>query len=351
MKRVQSLGLTFLFLFLSTGLFAQEKEKKETKLFEEDQPLPVKLHLSFKKLKKESNDSTYIPVAFSYKNEEGSWVELDAGIKKRGAFRLANCYFPPIKVKIPKKKAKGTPFRSDRKLKIVLPCQRDKNNNDNIIKEYWAYQLYEILSPYHFRTRLLDVELTEERGKKVITHQLKGLVIEHIDEVAKRYDAKEHRRGVPDEYHDPEAALRHNYFQYMIGNWDFHTQQPHNVKLIYKDNTTIPIPYDFDLCGLVNPKYAFVPDWLNKQTGIEHVTQRVYRGHKRPEGSCTLVRDEFLAKRDEIKALAARMEKHFEDPMMYQTAVEYLDEFYSILTNPKMYDRLILTEASLEEEP
>lgn len=154
-------------------------------------------------------------------------------------------FFPPIKVKIPKKKAKGTPFRSDRKLKIVLPCQRDKNNNDNII---------------------------------------------------------------------------------------------------------IPAPYEFNFCGLVNPKYAFVPDWLNKQTGIEHVTQRVYRGHKRPEGSCTLVRDEFLAKKDEIMALAARMENHFKEPMMYQTAVEYLDEFYSILTNPKMYDRLILTEASLEEE-
>lgn len=350
MKRTYQ-PLQYLLLFLlSAGIFAQEVEKKPLKLFKDETPLPVKLHLSFKKLKKESNDSTYIPVSFSYKDDQGDWVALDAGIKKRGAFRLENCYFPPIKIKIPKKKAKGTPFRSDRKLKIVLPCQRDKNNNDVIVKEYWAYQLYEILSPYHFRTRLLDVELTEERGKKVITHKLKGLVIEHIDEVAKRYDAKEHRRGVPQEYHDAAASLRHDYFQYMIGNWDFHTQQPHNVKLIYKDNTTIPIPYDFDLCGLVNPKYAFVPDWLNKQTGIEHVTQRVYRGNPRPEGSCTEIRKEFLDKREEVRALAVRMEKHFEDPMLYNKAIDYLDDFYRILNNPKLYDKLILAEAALEEQ-
>ena len=337
-----------LFLFVG-GIFAQETETKVPKIFKSDEPLPVRLTLSFKKLKKQTNDSTYIPVSFAYKDHLGEWVELEANIKKRGAFRLDNCYFPPLKIKIPKKKAKGTPFRSDRKLKVVIPCQREKGNNDNIIKEYWAYQLYEILSPYHFRTRLLDVELVEEKGKKKITHHFKGFVIEDIDEVADRYDAKQHRRDVPQAYHDPMASMRHDYFQYMIGNWDFSTQKRHNIKLLYKDKTTIPVPYDFDLCGLVNPKYAFVPDWLSDRTGITHVTERVYRGYPRSESTCTAVRQEFLDKREEVKALSANLKGYFEDPLLYRKATEYIDDFYRILMNDKNYRRQILSSAVTEQ--
>ena len=232
---------------------------------------------------------------------------------------------------------------------MVIPCQREKGNNDNIIKEYWAYQLFQLHSPYYFRTRLLDVELVEEKGKKTITHRFKGFVIEDIDEVAKRYDAKVHRREVPHEYHEVSSALRHDYFQYMIGNWDFSVSKQHNIKLLYKDKTTIPIPYDFDLCGLVNPRYAFVPDWLNERTGITHVTQRVYRGFPRSAGSCAVVRQEFIDKREEVKALSARIEKYFEDPSSFKKANDYIAGFYSVLMNDKQYNKLILSSAVMEE--
>jgi hypothetical protein len=44
----------------------------------------------------------------------------------------------------------------------------------------------------------------------------------------------------------------------MIGNNDFSTYAPHNEKLMEVDGKIVPIPYDFDLSGLVNASYAVV---------------------------------------------------------------------------------------------
>ena len=41
--------------------------------------------------------------------------------------------------------------------------KEEKDRNDNVIKEYIAYKLYEQISPYHFNTRLVNIELTEKR--------------------------------------------------------------------------------------------------------------------------------------------------------------------------------------------
>ena len=58
-------------------------------------------------------------------------------------------------------------FKGNKELKLVLPCLKEKNTNDNVIKELLAYKLFEVVSPYHFKTRLLDFTLSEQKGKKV----------------------------------------------------------------------------------------------------------------------------------------------------------------------------------------
>ena len=51
-------------------------------------------------------------------------------------------------------------------MKLVLPCRTDDEKNDNILKEYLAYKVYELVSPYHFKTRRVNIEFTEPKGKK-----------------------------------------------------------------------------------------------------------------------------------------------------------------------------------------
>lgn len=80
---------------------------------------------------------------------------------------------------------------------------------------------------------------------------------------------------------DKEQAALVYIYQYLIGNtdWSFVTAEHeeyccHNIKLVQVDETHIPVPYDFDLAGLVNARYAHPDPSLN----ISRVTKRLYRG-------------------------------------------------------------------------
>ena len=161
--------VTILFLLLlGTGLSAQEKPLV-TKLFQEASPLEIQLSYSNKELRKDTNDSTYIDVEMKYK-EGGEWKTLPVGLRARGNFRRAKCYFPPVKMKIKKSLAKGSLFEGNKKLKLVLPCMLESNNNDNIEQELLAYKLYEKISPYHFKTRKVKITMLEQKGKKIKEH-------------------------------------------------------------------------------------------------------------------------------------------------------------------------------------
>ena len=48
----------------------------------------------------------------------------------------------------------------------------------------------EAITPYHFRTRQINLEFTEAEGKKVKTYQMIAFFIEDDDLVAKRFHAK-----------------------------------------------------------------------------------------------------------------------------------------------------------------
>ena len=89
-------------------------------------------------------------------------------------------------IKIEKKQAAGTLFKGNKKLKLVLPCNRQSGSNDLILREYICYKLCEAITPYAFKTRLVNVNMTELRGKKNKNFQLKGILIEDIEKAAKR---------------------------------------------------------------------------------------------------------------------------------------------------------------------
>ncbi len=194
--------LRFLFLFFATTgmLIAQEVEApsevgETTVLFKEQAILPLKLGFSNKEMKKETNDSTYLLSKLVFKNGE-QWDSLDVKIRARGNYRRAHCYFPPLKVKIKKAAAKGTIFKGNKEIKLVMPCVQSTSSLDNIVKEYMAYKIYEVISPFHFKTRMVDLEYVEFRGKKSKVHNIKGFLIEDIDKVAKRENSKKMKRTV-----------------------------------------------------------------------------------------------------------------------------------------------------------
>jgi hypothetical protein len=148
-----------------------------------------------------------------------------------------------------------------------------------------------------------------------------------------------------------EALTRAELFQYLIGNTDFSffvgkDDCCHNAKVIRvttNEGKFIPIPYDFDLSGIVNAPYAEADSSLE----IDSVTERVYRGVACPPAVWDATVRHFLAKRDAILQLWGTT------PLLEEKdrreAVAYLEEFFAIISDPAAVQKKIKGEMARPE--
>jgi len=321
-----------------------EKSSAETSdfFFQDQDPLSMQLKFSTRDIKKNTNDSTYISSTLLVQNKERSWDSLKIKLRARGKHRRQNCYYAPLKLKLKKKATKGTMFEGTTKLKLVLPCLLQKDNNDLVLKEYMAYKLYEIISPYHYKTRLANLEFEEEIRSRIKKHNLKAILIEDIDKVAERHNGRAMTRKVHPLQQDDLASLQNSFFQFLIGNTDFSTRGGHNQKLLYTDNKYVSIPYDFDMSGLVNAPYATISGLENINSYITEVTQRVYKGYKRDDKLLQEVRQKYIASKDEIFAVVDSLKDFFQDPGLFEGAKDFIDDFFVIMENDKKFEKYIV---------
>ena len=159
-------------------------------LFNTTDPLDISFSISIKAVKRSQSDSIYFKEKMYYRSTGGIMDSIKIGLKKRGNSRLEQCYFPPLWIKIDKKATKNTLFEGNKKLKVVMPCDGRSGSNTLIYREYLCYKLYEEITPYSFKTRLVNIDLIEEGRKKNKDHQLKGILIEDVDKTAKRCNGK-----------------------------------------------------------------------------------------------------------------------------------------------------------------
>lgn len=310
-------------------------------LFQDREPLQLKLRYSSKRLKSETNDSTYLSTFLFSADSELASDSIQIKIRARGGFRKKHCYFTPLKVKIERKDNSGTVFSGQEQLKWVLPCLMGMDSDDYVVKEYMAYRLFESLSDFHFKTRLIELRYDEIKGQRTKQHQLMTFLKEHIDQAAERYRGRELNREVHPKNYEPYQAAKQALFQFMIGNTDFSTKKGHNQKLLFINNEIVSLPYDFDMSGLVDASYAGVSNIQNIPTHITDVRERAYKGYPRDSLLMEQVRREFLEKKMEVLAVVDETETYFHDPIQFRTAREYIMAFYGILENDKKYQRFI----------
>ena len=324
-----------LFWGLSLSVCAQERPK----LFKSEEPISMKMALSIKDLKAQTNDSVFIDSEIQLETSSGTWESFPFEIRTRGNFRLNECFYPPMRMKLKKKEAEGSIFQGNRNLKLVLPCTKSKNADSYIGKEYLAYKLYEKVTDYHFRTRLVRVKFTNLDDKKREETELLGFVIEDNDEVAKRFDAKilKDKKIAPILMQDL-PTIRHDFFQLMIGNTDWSTLFQHNQDVMALDDKTIvPMAYDFDMTGLVNPPYAQVSNLVD----LESVKDRLYRGFCRDQQLMQQVRQEFLDKKTEILDEVAQQKIYYSEADA-KMLISYLNGFFDILESDRLFENKIL---------
>ena len=176
------------FILLVSFLVSAQNQLKSDLLYVDQTPLEIKLSYSNKEMNAKTDDSTYIKTNMEFLHEE-KWNSIEVKLRARGNFRRNTCYFPPVKMKIKKDQRAGTLFDGNKSLKLVLPCKIESENNDNILQEFIAYKIYEKISPYHFKTRRVNVDFNEiEKMSLLLETEPYNVLKDKIDKIHQIYE-------------------------------------------------------------------------------------------------------------------------------------------------------------------
>jgi hypothetical protein len=303
-------------------------------LFQEHEPLRLRIEADFKELRDdrdedaEERDGTLVIIA-----ADGSEEAFPLEIRTRGRFRLlsSTCRFPPLRLDVPRSQMDGTPFEDQDKLKLVTHCRDDDRYEQNAIKEYLVYRIYNLLTPNSFQARLARITYLDVTGEDDTVERW-GFIIEAEEALAERLGAtvvEDQPNGVHPARIPDDAAGLLNLFEYMVGNTDYSIYGQHNVVGFESaEAMIIPVPYDFDWTGLVNAPYA-KPD---PSLQIRSVRRRVYRGLCRPRIDYAAIYAQMLSKRDAITEMVSAESRLGDDER--EDVLDFLEEFWETLEDP-----------------
>jgi len=225
----------------------------------------------------------------------------------------------------------NTLFSDQHKLKLVMPCTGD----EYVIREWLAYKIYNLVTPYSFRARLVKVKLEDEKFKKPID-PFYGILIEEEKQMAKRNKSVIVEKNLQPKQIKEEAFFKMSVFQYLIGNTDWSIQYQQNIKLVSpgSGDSIIAVPYDFDHSGLVNAPYAYPAEELL----MSSVRERRYRGYcvqdlKKYEE----VLAEYNLLKNDLYSLFTSCD--LLDQRYVRSTMQWLDDFYKTISNDKAWHK------------
>jgi hypothetical protein len=313
---------------------ARRDEADTRRLFRDSEPLAFTLTADFKAINKERNPESVkrFPAVATVAGANGATHDVPVKLGTRGHFRLMirNCDFVPLKMEFPREHAAGTPFDGQTSLKLGTHCRSDQAYDNYTLREYLTYRLFNMVTPLSFRARLARATYVDAVTKKTVATRY-AIFIEHENEVARRFGGRivELPRIT---FADLDAATltRMMLFEYMIGNTDFSIWALHNVRIVQdRGRRLYPVPYDFDLSGLVHAPYA-TPD---PRIGIRSVLDRLYRGPCRSLDDMETAADAFRSKRAEMLTLLDSM--HDLAPLARGEAKDFLEGFFRSIDKPQ----------------
>lgn len=325
-------ALRFLLIFGMTQLSTLTIHAQPSTLFQSDEIIEVTLFGKINELFSDRADNpSYHNLTFSYESADGQEIKSTITAKTRGHFRKnsLNCSMPPILLNFSNAQLPAdSPFKGQEKLKLVTPCQDDRY----VLREYFAYKIYNLYTEKSFRNRLVKLTFMEE-GKETKAKTVYCFLIEDEHAMAKRngLDLLE-KDLIRPEKTERETFLDMALFELLIANTDWSVQYRQNVKLLGKENSPViyTVPYDFDHSGLVTAPYAKPAEALE----MTSVRERRYRGYcLRDLSAFQSAIDRQLQLKE--KVLSIYSNNSLLDPKYVASTIKYLEEFYDILTNEK----------------
>jgi hypothetical protein len=298
----------------------------DASLFESDELLKMTLRLDITNLERTKAMEESQDADLTYFTTQTDSVNKKIQLKARGNIRRAICDFPPISLNFRVKDSVGGVFKGIDKIKMVSYCKI--GYQELVLREYLIYKLFNALTDYSFRVRLLEVTFINTH-KKSKTLKEYCFLIEPLKLLEKRKNIFEvNSVRLTQNYIKPKFMDRVAIFNYMIGNTDWSVPIQHNVKIFSEFNAGGPslgivVPFDFDYSGLVDASYA-VPF---EQLPIKSVRDRLYLGICRDKSEIENSIRDFAAKKEEFYRIIHDF-PYLKEKSKKQM-INYLDGFYA----------------------
>lgn len=319
-------------LSLASLLFAASLGSASAPLFTTDTVIDIELSGPISSM---VDDDPGAPRSFDLTTGE---TTRPVKIEAIGKSRRRVCSFPPLAIRFEDAATAGAvvdEFSGQRFLRLVTHCRPSREARANVLEEYLAYRILNLLTDYSYRVRLLRVSYIDtDRGGERDTKYAFAVESEH--DLAHRLGGELLAvKYLPKSRLDEEHAAIVYIFQYLIGNTDWSLVTAtgddhccHNSQLIDLDERILVIPYDFDLAGLVNPRYAKPYPGLP----IREVTTRLYRGYCGPPQALHAALERVSDRRDAVLDLYKNAPVLSEKDR--KKGIKYLKSFFRKVENP-----------------
>jgi hypothetical protein len=320
----------------------QESDRQYVSLFNSDELLDVSLYLDLSSYLKKADKNNSFDALMTMHFSDTDSVQSKVTISYRGQSRYERCKYPPMKIKFRKPLYQTSESGRIKSMKLVNQCQQGYASEEYVIRECLVYKLYEVLTDTCYRTRLVKISFndTERKRKPLVQY---GIFIEPDALLASRTNTLEARTGSVRQSHMiPSMIDRIAVFNYMVSNWDWAVVSQHNIRVFVSSQygqsmLGIPVPFDFDLAGVVNADYAIPPPWMTIKTNRD----RIFSGICRSEETYRHTLMMFLDKKDDLYAVVNDF------PYLARSAKRditwFLDQFFDQLEKEKSLDKLIDT--------
>jgi hypothetical protein len=321
----------FMVLIILTGTL---KASVADSLFFSDRVVRMELRFNYDVIEADrTGEPSYHEAELVYYTPGGEAKILNVKIMVRGHFRrdTANCNFPPLFVNFKKGEVKNTLFENQEKLKLVTPCQDEKD----VLSEYTVYKMYNKVTDMSMKARLVQVLYYDTgRGRKIFERY--SYFTEDKDEIAERNNGLEHERYITAVEINKDNFKKLSVFEYMIGNIDWFFTFDHNIILIQPNDTTqtpYAVPYDFDLSGFVDANYAQPEEGVDKAIS----KKRIYKGLCYSNEEFEETFDFFRKLRPEFESVINNM--HGASKYSKKLMLKYISYFYTVIDNDKLKKR------------
>jgi hypothetical protein len=321
------------------GPAAAAEAPEPVPIYEATAPIAARLTADLGRLRRDKQDEPpWRDGTLAWTDSSGAERTVPVRVRTRGRWRLDNCAMPPLRLNFVKDSVEGTPFRRLDKPKLVSVCRNDDRGEQYVLQELQLYRVYQLLTPYSHRTRLLRLAYVNAGNGRTDAERY-AILLEEPDAMAERLGGSMlEQKGARAGDLDPWSNALLGVFQYLIGNVDWSVAGLHNVELVATPTTVHPVAYDFDFSGAVNTYYAVAPP----QLPIRRVRERLFRGYCAPPEEYAKAFALLNERREAIVALYHDEIGRLLRPDVVRQTLEYFDEFYRTINDPRRAQRLIV---------